>query len=582
MSPFSILHSPFRRATCAALAVLGAGACAAVAKTTTTAPAADRPNIIVILTDDQGWYETGFNGNPHIKTPVLDRLAGQGVSLTRFYACPVCTPTRAGLMTGRHYQRTGAIDTYRGRDQMRPDEVTLAQLLRGRGYRTGLVGKWHLGRYAQAHPLARGFDEFFGFWQYGFINRYDDPDELFAGRTPVTCTGYVTDVLTDAALEFVRHPDRRPFFLYLAYNAPHSPHIVPDKLLKPYLEAGLPLTDARIYAMITSLDAQIGRLLEEIEKRGETQRTLVVFMGDNGGTSSYWTGGLRGHKGGVYEGGIRVPLLARWPGRIPAGVQVATPTQHVDLFATLCEVAGAAVPADRVIDGRSLMPMLTGRSTEPTHEYLFHQWNRTCPNARESWAVHRGSMKLANGQLFDLASDPGEKRDLAAEQPAVATQLRSAFQAWFADVTTGLNCDPPPIQIGRADENPVEIDVTWGRPTGKVKPEYRHYNRDTIEDWSNVQDTVSWPIEVTAAGRYEVTLVYGCTPGDEGGVIELAVGPAAVRHTIKPTAARDVYRPLMIGSLELPAGPTTLIARPVSIPGRELLALHKILLCRAE
>jgi arylsulfatase A len=543
--------------------------------------AAGPPNVVLVMTDDQGWFDVGFHGNPHIATPNLDRLAAESVRFTRFYAEPVCTPTRAGLMTGRCYLRTGANDTFMGRDTMSDREITLGQVFQDAGYRTAIFGKWHLGRYMRYHPTKRGFDEFLGFWQYGFINRYDDPDELFAGTEPVAATGYITDVLTDAALAFLKAHGDRPFFLYVPYNAPHSPYLVPDDEIKPYLKKGLPLQEARIYGMITRIDKNVGRLLAQLDEQGLRENTVVLFLTDNGGVSRSFKAGLRGNKASVYEGGVRVPLLARWPGRFPAGAEVAAMGHVTDLFPTLCELIGAKPPADRPIDGRSLLPLMTAGDGPSPHDYLCHQWTRVRPDPDKNWAVRDGRYKLVEGALYDLETDPGEERDIAAEHPEIVRRLRQHFLAWFADVTAGRDYRRVPIEVGREDEDPVELDVTWAEPVGaKVKPTYRRYIRDAITDWTVPGDAVRWEIDVVRPGRYELTLAYGLDPNDGGSRFRATAGGSTLAGTTESGPSREVFRRHRAGDLHLPAGRMTLELRAETIAGHELMLLHRAWLRR--
>ncbi len=244
--------------------------------------AGERPNVVLVLTDDQGWWDMGAHGNPVIRMPNMDRQAAEGVEFTSFYASPVCTPTRAALLTGRHYQRTGAVDTYMGRDTLSSEEVTLGEVFQRAGYRTGIFGEWHLGGYMKYHPNHRGFQAFFGFWQYGFIHHYQDPAELFHNGNPVATSGYITDILTDRAIDFLQAPGERPFSLHLPYNAPHSPYLVPDEEIEPYLAAGLPLREARIYGMITRIDRNLGRLLQAIDDADLREKTIVIFRWTTG------------------------------------------------------------------------------------------------------------------------------------------------------------------------------------------------------------------------------------------------------------------------------------------------------------
>lgn len=543
-------------------------------------PNQERPNILFILTDDQGWWDVGAYGNPHIETPHLDRLASEGVRFTHFYATPVCTPTRACLLTGRYFQRTGAIDTFMGRDTMSADEITLAQVLQEAGYRTALVGKWHLGRYMRYHPNQRGFDEFFGFWQYGFINRYFDSDELFYQRERVHTTGYITDVLTDFAIEFVRSSPR-PFFLYLCYNAPHSPFFAPDGYVERYLRKGLPLREAQIYGMVSSIDENVGRLLQALDEEGLTGNTLVFFMGDNGGVSGYWRGGLRGNKGLVYEGGIRVPFFVRWPGSFPAGAVVGAMAHCIDLFPTLCDLLGLPLPQDRPLDGKSILPLLQKGEGPSPHEALFFQWTRVRPDPDKNWAIRQGRYKLVNGELYDLETDPGERQNLASQYPDLVRALRARFEAWFQEVTAGQTYERVPIEVGREDENPVEIDVTWGEAVGKkVTPRYERYIRDRVENWTEPNDAVRWRIEVVRGGDYEVSLAYGCPPTDAGSTFRVEVGEAWLEGTVEPTPGWEMFQERVVGRLRLTPGVGDLTIRPLRLKGRELMRLHKIWLRR--
>ncbi len=562
--------------------------------------ASPAPNVILVITDDQGWWDVGIHGNPHIETPAMDRIAREGVRFTRFYCSPVCTPTRASLLTGRHYQRTGAIDTYKGRDTLAAGEITLAEVFRARGYRTACIGKWHLGRYMKYHPNERGFEHFFGFWQYGFINRYDDSDELWHDKRRVITTGYVTDVLTDQALAWIEQNRSKPFFLYLSYNAPHSPYLVPDSYIARYLKKGLPLQEARIYGMITCIDDNLRRLLEALERWQLAQTTLLIFMSDNGGVSRFYSCGLRSGKGSVYEGGIRVPFFARWPGQVPAGAVVDTPVQHVDVFPTLCELIGAPLPGDRKLDGRSFLLHLRRAEGPGLHEHLFHQWNRVRPLLgppedpseaplderkafRPNWAVHdaRGFKLHATGELFDLNRDPGEQHDVAKTYPEVASRLRARFEEFFRDVTAGQQYRRVPIEVGREDENPVELDIAWSEQVGKKLRHFnRRYHRDTIEDWSEPGDFLRWRIEAVNSGRYEVVLEYGCAPAEAGSRYAITAGRARLESVVKPTAGDMVFEPFSAGVLSLEKGETLLEIRPLELRSRRLMTLHRVWLRR--
>ncbi|MEO2007955.1 MAG: arylsulfatase, partial [Pirellulaceae bacterium] len=330
------------------------------------AMSAEKPNILFVLTDDQGWWDVGMRGNKDLDTPVLDALSEESVDFSRFYAAPVCAPTRAGLMTGRYCFRTGLYNTRFGGDTLGLSEVTIAEQLKKAGYRTGCFGKWHLGKYAPYQPHHRGFDEFLGHY-HGHIDKYDYPDQIVHNGKPVEARRYVTDLFTDAAIEFIETNQKQPWFCYLPFNAPHSPWVVGtshdgqargDLLINKYLKRGLELREARIYAMIDIIDQNVGRLLKTLDELKLTDNTVVLFMTDNGGVSRHFKAGLRANKGSIYEGGVRVPLFVRWPKHFPAGGRVEAQCSHVDLFPTFCELAGVPLPDDRKIDGMSLLPLL--------------------------------------------------------------------------------------------------------------------------------------------------------------------------------------------------------------------------------
>ena len=569
--------------------------------TASVAVAASKPNIVLIVTDDQGWWDVSSHGNKDIETPNLDRLASEGVELTRFYVQPVCAPTRAGLMTGRHYLRTGLYNTRFGGDTLHAGERTLAEALQQAGYRTGIFGKWHMGEYRRFHPDQRGFDEAV-FFSAGHTERYWEPDALLKDGRPIRVRGHITDVLTDAASTFVRSSQDRPFFLYMAYNVPHTPLLVSDALHEKYRAKGVGTNDARIYGLVEQCDAAIGRLLEVIDSEGLTEDTVVLFMSDNGGVSRHYRAGLRGGKASVYEGGVLSPFFAKWPGRFEAGRKTDARGSHLDLFPTLLEIAGVEEPSDRPIDGRSLLPLLNGETDESPHERLFHIWDRHAPSMGSRWAVAGRRYKLVGAELYDLESDPGEQRDIASQKPEVAASLRREFVEWLADVTAGRTFEPVPIPVGDRLEDPVDLLPSWARHKGQhasvVMERHRDpvppaplgdrpveestvytfgaYYWDTIEAWREPGESAAWTIDVAEAGEYEITLVYGCDLDDAGGQFSVSVGGAELVGTVRSTPGRTFFEPHRIGTLQLGRGVTELRVRVVSAAGRDLMALNRV------
>jgi len=351
-------------------------------------PEASRPNVLVIITDDQGYGDLGFHGNPKIHTPNLDRLARESTRFTCFYVSPVCSPTRASLMTGRYNYRTGVVDTYQGRSLMHPDEVTLAEMLSSTGYCTGLFGKWHLGDNYPMRPMDQGFQESLVL-KGGGIGQDSDPpggesyfDTILQhnGR-PAKTRGYISDVITDAASEFVAKNRPAPFFVWLAYNCPHVPLEVPDSYSRKYRAMNLKREDfpevghlipknfdpeitAKVYGMIENIDENVGRLLAKLDQLRLAQNTIVIFLTDNGPQHPRYNSGMLERKGSTHDGGIRVPFFVRWPGRVEAGRKIDRIAAHIDLAPTLLEICGAPKPTNVKFDGISLAPLLRGKRVE--------------------------------------------------------------------------------------------------------------------------------------------------------------------------------------------------------------------------
>jgi len=542
-----------------------------------------QPNVVVVMTDDQGYGDFGYMGNPVIRTPNLDALARESVRMEAFYVCPVCTPTRASLMTGRWHMRTRAIDTYVGRAMMDPGEVTVAEVLEDAGYATGIFGKWHLGDCPPMRPQDQGFQEVL-VHRGGGIGQPSDPvggerkytdAVLFQGGRRVQTRGYCTDVYFTAALEFMEraHGRGRPFFCYLPTNAPHGPfHDVPAGLLAEYRAMDLnPAFPpgwseerrskerdrlARIYAMNTNVDENVGRLLRYLDRRGLAEDTIVIFLTDNGANGDRYNAGLRGRKGQVHEGGIRSPLLARWPGRFPAGHVARQPGAHIDLLPTLLEACGARMPEHVRLDGRSLLSVWRGDDGGEERDLVL-QWHRgDVPVPRRQAALRRGRWKIvrpgnmedpppgqsANWQLYDLMADPGEQRDLSAEHGDVVARLDAGYMEWFRDVTTSrtLAQGPPLIRVGTPHGPEVVL----------TRQDWRHREG---RPWGAGSRGV-WHLDVPAGQRFTVTVrLQGKARGD--GHVHLVFGDVERRLPVTKGARSAVFEgvPAHQGPAELRA-----------------------------
>lgn len=423
------------------------------------APAAP-PNIVLIMTDDQGYGEIGAHGNPILRTPNLDRMHAESVRFTDFHVSPTCAPTRAALLTGRHEFRSGVTHTIAERERLDLRATTLAEVLKSAGYATGLFGKWHLGDEAAYHPSRRGFQKtvIHGGGGIGQTypgscgdapgNTYHDPWVLKDGRW-VKSSGYCTDVFFEAALEWMngRRGGRRPFFAMITPNAPHDPFVSPGPEWEaPHRGRGFNTNEVAYYAMIANIDANVGRLLARLDEWRIATNTLAIFLTDNGhSVPRLYNAGMRGSKGGPYQGGTRVPSFWRWPGSFTPGdrPQLAA---HLDVFPTLAELADARVPA-RVregLEGRSLVPLLRDPAAPwPDRRLFIHlgRWPRG-QAAVSQWAqtaVRTQRFRLVNGhELHDIAADPGEQADVADRHPEIVAELRAAHDAWWASVQPGL------------------------------------------------------------------------------------------------------------------------------------------------
>jgi len=434
------MYRMLKASLCAAIAVLPALAAAQEGNT-------QRPNIVLVITDDVGYGDFGSYGAPDVRTPHIDSLARDGVRLTDFYANgATCTPTRTGLISGRYQQRVGleaplsqgAIDQERG---LSPTGRSLPQLLKNNGYATALVGKWHLGWKSEFSPGAHGFDYFFGF-KSGFTDYYhhtggDGRPDLFENDRPVEVAGYMTDLITERSVRFIEQNRQRPFFIDVAYNAAHWPYQPPDspskardngRHLGPFDDSTN--TRADYVAMLERADQGVGRILEALDRLGLRQNTMVIFTNDNGGEWLSRNTPLFQHKGSVWEGGIRVPAIIRWPGRIPAGSVSRQVGITMDLTASILAATGTSVAPDSRLEGINLLPVLEGRAAE-IDRALF--WRVTGQQA-----VRSGDWKLlmdgGRALLFDLRTDIAEHHNMIGQRSDIARRLRPLLAAWQADV----------------------------------------------------------------------------------------------------------------------------------------------------
>ncbi|UZD22636.1 arylsulfatase [Algoriphagus halophytocola] len=457
-----------------------------------------KPNIILIITDDQGYGDLGSTGNPHINTPTLDAFAAESVHFTNFYVSPVCAPTRASLMTGRYSLRTGVRDTYNGGAMMASSEITIAELLKSKDYTTGLFGKWHLGDNYPMRPSDQGFDESVmhlsgGMGQVGDITTYYQGDRsyfdpvLWHNNQQERYEGYCSDIFAEEAINFIEKNKDKPFFTYLAFNAPHTPLQVPDEYYQKYKdidpsagfdEDGKPFypmsendkEDARkVYAMVENIDDNLKKLFRKLVELEIEDNTIVIFMTDNGPQQQRYVDGLKGKKGSTFQGGIRAPFFIRYPDGFAGNQEINALSAHLDVLPTLADLVGFEVPQDRRIDGQSLLPYITGEKENAGNKSYFAYWNRKYPELYENISIQKGGWKLVGNtghnsdieafELYDLSRDPYEENNLSASNSAKALELKSELDEIYQELINEENLITPPlIQVGNKAENPIILN----------------------------------------------------------------------------------------------------------------------------
>lgn len=458
----------------------------------------EHPNVIIIITDDQGYGDLGVTGNPHVKTPVIDKFAKQSVRFNNFYVSPVCAPTRASLMTGRYSLRTGVRDTYNGGAIMASNEVTIAEMLKQANYTTGIFGKWHLGDNYPSRPGDQGFDESLihlsgGMGQVGDFTTYFKKERsyfdpvLWHNGEQEAYTGYCSDIFANEAIDFIESNHDKPFFCYLSFNAPHTPLQVPKKYYEMYKDVdpssgfekdNRPFVamnernkeDARkVYAMVTNIDDNIGRLLQKLETLQIAKNTVVIFMTDNGPQHIRYVAGMRGRKGSVYNGGVRVPFYMKYPAYTKGNKDIAAVSAHIDILPTLSEICNVALPSNKKIDGKSLVPLIKGQKIAMKDRELFFYWTRKSPERYFNMALQNGPYKLVahtgynasinDFELFQIKKDPYEQNNIVQQNTELAENLKSKMEAWYEELTQSENLlNAPRIIIGDAQENPIFLN----------------------------------------------------------------------------------------------------------------------------
>ncbi len=540
--------------------------------------AQNQPNVLLIIADDQGYGDLGITGNPHIKTPVIDNFAQKSIRFNQFYVSPVCAPTRSSLMTGRFSLRTGIRDTYNGGAIMAPEEVTIAEMLKKAGYTCGIFGKWHLGDNYPSRPVDQGFDEAVvhlsgGMGQVGDFTTWFQGDSsyfnpvLWHNGEQQKYTGYCTDIYATQAIRFIENHQNQPFFCYLAFNAPHTPLQVPEEYYQMYKDIdpasgfekdNRPFPemnekdreDARkVYAMVTNIDDNLKKLFEKLDELNISENTVIIFMTDNGPQQRRYIAGMRGRKGSVYRGGVRVPFFFSYPEIFEGNRDIEKTAAHIDVLPTLAELCGAKIPDDRIIDGKSLVPLMQADKADWPERSLFFYWNRRYPELYNNIALHKGKYKLAGHtnydaaitdfELFDIKKDPYEQNNIVNENKKLAQALKDELDKTYIELITSENIVHPPLTaVGSEFENPVYLNRNDAGGDRGI--------------WAQEEVYGKWAVDIHE-GTYNITFKF-IQQVDAGGQLLLETG--AVIHQMQNNQNTDVIE---MNNVHLPAMKADLI-----------------------
>lgn len=588
-----------------------------------------RPNVVVFLADDAGWGDYSRNGNSQIRTPNIDSLARDGVTLDRFYVCPVCAPTRAEFLTGRYHPRGGVKGVSTGQERLDLDERTVADAFRAAGYATGAFGKWHNGSQWPYHPMARGFDEYFGH-SSGHWGEYFDAPLEDRGRM-VRTSGYIVDVCTDRAVDFIERQRARPFFCYIPFTTPHSPWAAPAEdwarfkdrpITQTATEPAREVADETrcALAMLENQDRNVGRVLAKLDELKLADNTIVVYFSDNGPNSWRWNGGMKGRKASTDEGGVRSTCFWRWPGRFTAGHVVRPIAGAIDLLPTLLTLSDVPRVGDKPLDGRDLSPLLMNKSVEWPERMIFSTWA-----GRVSVRTQRHRLD-DQGRLFDMSADPGQTTPVNERDGDEARRLQAAVETWRGEMFgqqpptkatnvkttnrtnrtnnttggTGGTVDPRPIPVGYREFPITMLPARDGEPVGGVRRSSGAPNCSYFVDWKSRDDRMVWLLDVHTTGRYEVVIDYTCPEADVGAQVELSFGNSRLVGRVGPAWDPPLYtnqdtlprppaesrmkefRPLKLGEIRLEGGQDPLVLRALEIPGKTVMDVRRVTLTLVE
>jgi len=556
-----------------------------------------KPNVVLVLTDDQGWGDLSCSGNTNLETPNIDKLATDGAVMDRFYVQPLCAPTRAEILTGRYYARTGVHGVTTRAECMNLDEKTIADVFKEGGYATGCFGKWHSGSAYPYHPNGRGFDEFYGFccghWSHYFDSTLEHNGEETRGD------GYIIDDFTDKAMAFMEEHRDEPFFCFVPFNTPHSPFQAPERWYEKFAgyETGMKHRDPEkedlpaircVLAMCENIDWNVGRLVDKVEDLGLTDDTIFIYLSDNGPNGDRWNGDMLGKKGSADEGGVRSPCFIKWPLHIPEQTVVKEIAGAIDFLPTLADMCGVELEGTKPLDGISIRQLLLAEGGDWPERPIFALESNMQISSIRTQKYRAGGRA---GGLYELAADPGQRNDLKPERAEEHKRLMAQLDEWCGEVIP-RDIANPALPVGYPEFPKTYLNAQDGLKEGDIKWPSIHPNASYFVDWHNVEDGVEWEIDVNTAGEYEVTLMYTCAEGDEGSALRVSCGGESVEGVIEEpfdpplrdgddrvkrvVAYEKPFKPLTLGRIKLSAGEARLRLEAVSKAGSEVCQLRSV------
>lgn len=556
------------------------------------------PNIILILTDDQGWGDLSSNGNTNINTPNIDRLAETGITFDRFYVCAVCSPTRAEILTGRYHVRGGVYSTSAGGERLDLDETTIAEVFKDAGYATAAYGKWHNGMQAPYHPNSRGFEDFYGFCS-GHWGNYYSPILEHNGEI-VQGEGFIVDDLTQHGIDFIDQNKENPFFLYLPYNTPHSPMQAPDKFWDQYKDKeiqmlhrdtekeDIPFTRAAL-AMCENIDWNVGRIMKKLEELDIAENTIVMFLSDNGPNSWRWNDGMKGRKGSTDEGGVRSPMIMTWKGTLEPGKKIKEIAAGIDLLPTLAELAGIDLNLENPLDGKNISSLLLEDNPNCEDRIIVNNWKNKTSLRNQRFRLG------AQDKLYEIEKDPGQNEDVSGKYPEIYDELLTAKQKWLKEVESDMEAkNERPFPIGHPSLFQTQLPARDAIGHGNIKRSNKWPNSSFLMNWLSTDDKITFDVEVLQSGEYEVEVFYTCPEKDLGSVVELSFQEAKLEFKVEeahesPLLTNDDIYPRMegyvksfkrksVGTIHLEAGTDLLTLQASQIPGSQVMDFRLLLL----